>query len=232
MPSNEGTSVLRFGYVSDFDPAKKLVRVRFPDKNNLVSGWLQLLCSNTKENKDEINLDIGEHVVCLMAGNGIEVGVVMGALWDEKNLPIIADGDIRVSTYKDGTTVWVDRKNHIVEVKDHYGSYIHFEGKNIEARDAHGSYVYLHDTDIRVEDSHGSYVNLNGGNIEIRDSHGSYVDLKEGNIRVEDSHGSYVDLSDGEIKMGKSNGSIISFDGDDISIEAARYVYLNEKKKR
>ena len=230
MPSNEGGSVLRFGYVSDFDPAKKLVRVRFPDKNNLVSGWLQLLCWNTKENKDEINLDIDEHVACLMAGNGIERGVVLGAVWDEKNAPPVGDQDIRVTTYEDGTTIQVDRKNHIVEVKDHYGSYIHFEDKNIEARDAHGSHVYLRDTDIHVEDSHGSYVDLNGGNIEARDSHGSHVDLRDGNIRVEDSHGSYVDLRDGDIKMGKSNGSVIAFDDDDISIEAARHIYLNEKK--
>jgi phage baseplate assembly protein V len=131
MPSNENTCVLRFGYISVFDAEKKLARVRFPDKDDLVSWWLQVVVINTLENQDEINFDPGEHVACLMAGNGIERGVVLGALWDKKNEPPVGDQDIRVTKYKDGTTVQVDRKNHIVEVKDHYGSYIRFEGGNI-----------------------------------------------------------------------------------------------------
>ena len=141
MPTNESGSVLRFGYVSAFDAEKKLARVRFPDKDNLVSGWLQILVWNTLKNKDEINYDPGEHVACMMAGNGIERGVVLGAVWDGKNAPPVGDPDVRATTYEDGTFVQVDRKKHIVEVKDHYGSYIKFADGNIYIRAAANVYI-------------------------------------------------------------------------------------------
>lgn len=141
MPTNEDGGVLRFGYVSVFDPEKKLARVRFPDKDNLVSGWLQLLVWNTLRNKDEINLDPDEHVACLMAGNGIERGVVLGSVWDDKNRPPVGDQDIRITTYKDGAAVMVDRERHIIEVKDHYGSYIRFADGNIYIMAAANVYI-------------------------------------------------------------------------------------------
>lgn len=128
---SEAGGVLRLGYVSAFDAVNKLARVTFPDKDGLVSGWLQLLVRNTKKNGDEVNLDVGEHVACLMMGNGIEHGVVLGACWDGKNVPPVGDADIRVTTYEDGTTIQVDRKNHVVEVRDSYGSYIRFADGNI-----------------------------------------------------------------------------------------------------
>jgi phage baseplate assembly protein V len=137
----EPGSVLRVGYVSDFDPVRKYARVMFPDKDRLVSGWLQLLVINTLKNKDEANLDVGERVACLMMGNGIEHGVVLGALWDDKNDPPAGDQDVRITTYEDGTTVQVDRKNHVVEIKDHYGSFIRFADGNIYIKAAANVYI-------------------------------------------------------------------------------------------
>lgn len=213
MPSNEEGGVLRFGYVSVFDATKKLVRVRFPDKNNLVSGWLQLLCWNTRKNRDEINLDIEEHVACLMAGNGVECGVVLGALWDDKNLPPVADGDIRATTYSDGTTVWVDRKKHVVELKDHYGCFVHFEGKNIHVMDAHGSCAYLDE-----------------GNIKIKDSNGAYINMEDGNIKIADNRGSFLDMRDGDIEIKNSVGCSMRFRGKDVFLTSVGNVYINEGK--
>lgn len=139
--SIEAGGSLRFGYVCDFDPEKKLARVHFPDKNGLTSGWLQVIVRNTHKNKDEINLAIGEHVACLMAGNGAEAGVILGAVWDEKNLPLVGDQGIRVTTYEDGTSISVDTSNHVVELKDSYGSFIRFEGGHIYVQSALNLYL-------------------------------------------------------------------------------------------
>ncbi|MBQ9527605.1 MAG: phage baseplate assembly protein V [Fretibacterium sp.] len=118
MP-NEGTepgAVARFGYVSVYDPKRHMARVRFPDKGDVVSGWLPVTVPNTKRNKDERPLDVGEHVFCVMMGNGLEAGAILGAVYDDTNKPPIGDGDIRATTYADGTRIKVDRKSGLVAV--------------------------------------------------------------------------------------------------------------------
>jgi len=87
-----------------------MARVRFPDKDNLVSAWIPVIVSNTKKNKDEVHLDIDEHVFCIMLGNGLEKGWVVGSFWDDKNKPPIGNHDIRHTTYEDGTIIEYDRK--------------------------------------------------------------------------------------------------------------------------
>ena len=121
----------RVGHVSSVDPTAGTARVVFDDKQGLVSYNLPVLQRNTLKNKDEAWPDPGEHVVCLFLGNGLEQGFVLGAIYDRKNRPPVGDQDVRVTTFEDGTTLKVDRKNHIVEVKDFYGSYIRFAEGNI-----------------------------------------------------------------------------------------------------
>ena len=107
----------RFGYVSAYDPQKHMARIQFPDKENLVSEWLPVAVPNSKKNHDECHLDIGEHVYCNMMGNGLESGVVLCAVYDDKNKPPAGDGDIRKTTFEDGTEILYDRKNKTLEIK-------------------------------------------------------------------------------------------------------------------
>ena len=106
----------RFGYVSDYDPERHMARIQFPDKDNLVSAWLPVAIPNSMKNKDERHLDIGEHVYCNMMGNGLEVGVVLCSIYDDKNKPVIHDQDIRAVTFEDGTKISYDRKNHLLKI--------------------------------------------------------------------------------------------------------------------
>ena len=131
----------RFGVVSAYDAARHMARVGFPDKDNLVSAWLPVGVSNTKKNKDEFHLDVGEHVFCVMLGNGLEAGVVLCSIWDDKNKPPLGDHDVRRTEFEDGTLIFVDRKNHVVEVKDSFGSFIRFEGGNITIQSAANVYI-------------------------------------------------------------------------------------------
>lgn len=109
MRSEELKAVMRFGYVSDYDKSKHMARVIFPELDDLVSGWLQVLVEHSrrdfmkdgKEHKcichhaggaivkhhDEYYLETGEHVVCLMQGSGTESGVILGCIYDERNRP-------------------------------------------------------------------------------------------------------------------------------------------------
>ena len=119
MPTEptEPCAVARFGYIAVYDPKRHLARVKFPDKGDVVSGWLPVIVPNTKKNKDEYHMDIDEHVFCLMMGNGLEVGVVLGSIYDDTNRPPVGDKDIRVTTFADGTKISVDRKNHLVTIQ-------------------------------------------------------------------------------------------------------------------
>ena len=91
---------------------RHMARIEFPDKDNLVSAWLPVAVRNSKKNHDEHHFDIGEHVFCSMMGNGLESGVVLCAIYDDKNAPPGKDGDTRKTTFDDGSEIIYDRKNH------------------------------------------------------------------------------------------------------------------------
>lgn len=131
----------RYGYVSAYDPKRHMARVRFPDKDNMISAWLPVAVPNSRKNKDECHLDIDEHVYCNMLGNGLEAGVVLCSIWDDKNTPPVGDQDIRHTTFEDGTTIFQDRKSKIFQIKDSFGSYIRFEDGNIYIWSAKNVYI-------------------------------------------------------------------------------------------
>ena len=110
--NTENGAIARFGYVSAYDAQRHMARIQFPDKENLVLSWLPVVIPNSKKNHDELHLDIKEHVVCLMLGNGLEAGVVIGAVYDDENKPPTGDQDTRKITFNDGTEISYDRKNH------------------------------------------------------------------------------------------------------------------------
>ena len=112
MNNNEASGVNRFGYVSDYDPKRHMARVHFPDKGDLVSNWLPVAIPNSKKNKDECHLDIGEHVFCSMLGNGLEAGVVLCSIYDDENKPPTGNQDIRTVHFEDGTEISYDRNKH------------------------------------------------------------------------------------------------------------------------
>lgn len=141
MPNEqtEPGAVARFGYVSDYDAKTHMARVRFPDKDNMVSGWLPVIVPNTKKNKDEYHLDVNEHVFCMMMGNGMEAGAVLGAVYDDTNKPPVGDADVRVTTFEDGTRISYDRKNSLLTVNA-VGNIRIIAGGDI---DVDGSMIYL-----------------------------------------------------------------------------------------
>lgn len=126
--SKEEGSHGRFGYLSSYDPARHMARVQFPDKENLVSAWIPVAVPNSKKNKDECHLDVGEHVYCAMMGNGLESGVVLCAVYDDKNKPPEGKQDIRKTTFEDGTTILYDRKKKFLEIECEGDISIHAKG--------------------------------------------------------------------------------------------------------
>ena len=113
---SESASIARFGYVSDYDPARHMARIQFPDKDNLISGWIPVSVRNSLRNHDEHHLDIGEHVFCVMQGNGLESGCVVCAVYDDTNKSYVGDKDKRAINFSDGTSIIYDRANNELNV--------------------------------------------------------------------------------------------------------------------
>ncbi|GHV50442.1 baseplate protein [Synergistales bacterium] len=116
IPGTFESLPVRDGHVSSYDPATHTARVVFADKGDMVSYPFQVIVPNSLKNRDEVHLDVGEHVVCVCLGNGIETGFVLGSLYDAKNSPTVADKDKRVTIFEDGTSVEYDRKEHKMTV--------------------------------------------------------------------------------------------------------------------
>jgi len=107
-------NVFRTGEVVETDPEKCMVRVKFPDYDELVSYWLQVVQQQTFDNKHYYMPDLEELVLCIFLGNGPIAGFVLGAVYNEKDTPPEEGQDIYYTKYKDGTRIKYDRENHLV----------------------------------------------------------------------------------------------------------------------
>lgn len=106
--------MIRLGFVSDRDPQKARVRVRFPDLMDrdgrpLVSWWLPVVTHKTHDDRVYWMPDVGEHVVVAFFRHGIEDGVVLGAIYDDTRTPPVTDPDVAHCSRRDGTRLEHDR---------------------------------------------------------------------------------------------------------------------------
>jgi len=104
--------IFRLGEVVETDPENCLVRVKFPDTDELVSGWLQVVQQQTLKNKHYYMPDIEELVVCVFLGNGPIAGFVLGAVYNDIDTPPYNGDDTYYREYKDKTLLQYDRKTH------------------------------------------------------------------------------------------------------------------------
>jgi len=104
--------IFRTGEVVETDPENCLVRVKFPDTDELVSGWLQVVQQQTLKNKHYYMPDIEELVVCIFLGNGPIAGFVLGAIYNKIDTLPYNGQDTYYTEYNDKTLLQYDRKTH------------------------------------------------------------------------------------------------------------------------
>jgi len=134
--------VVRVGRVSAVYPERHTVTVEFPDRGDgLITKELPVRAALSRKNHFYAMPDEGEHVICAFYGNGLSEGTVLGAIYDDGNGPPIPDRDSYSILFEDKTQLIVDRKNHIVEIKDSFGSFIRFADGNIYIKSAKNVYI-------------------------------------------------------------------------------------------
>jgi phage baseplate assembly protein V len=106
-------NIFRVCEVVETDPKLCLVRVKLPDTDELVSGWLQVVQQQTLKNKNYFMPDIEELVVCIFLGYGPIAGFVIGAVYSEDvDTPPYDGQDIYYTEYDDKTLLQYDREKH------------------------------------------------------------------------------------------------------------------------
>ncbi|WP_064590437.1 phage baseplate assembly protein V [Streptobacillus moniliformis] len=71
--------IFKVGEVSDMDVEKGKVRVIFPQEDDLVSDWINILVPFSESHQDSYMLSKGQTVYCLFIPGMIEQGVVLGS---------------------------------------------------------------------------------------------------------------------------------------------------------
>lgn len=117
--------LIHAGVICDVDHKNGLCRVSFGERVSPWSPWIMGRCGKDKE---YWHPDLGEQVLFLSPyGDGSEGFVQMGVMSDKIPIPAEADEDRHVIEYGDGARILVDRKDHIVEILDSFGSAIRME---------------------------------------------------------------------------------------------------------
>jgi phage baseplate assembly protein V len=92
----------RRGIVEDVDAGTHRVRVRFPDRQNLVSPWLDVLVRDAHTTKDYALPSKGAQVGVMMDETD-DAGCVLGAIYSDADKPAVSDDKKRRFDFSDGS---------------------------------------------------------------------------------------------------------------------------------
>lgn len=105
----------RRGIVSEVDGSTHRVRVRFPDRDDVESGWLDVLVRAAHQAKDYGLPAKGDQVAVLLDEHD-EAGCVLGALYSSVDKPPTTKPEVRAFHFGDGGLVQYDREAHVLKV--------------------------------------------------------------------------------------------------------------------
>ena len=143
------------GIVAEQDLATGRVRVKFPDRDQMLSWWLGVLVPKTQNDKHYLIPDIGEQVICLMDEN-YEDGDVLGARYNTVDSTPVQSADKWHVTAKDGATFEYDRAAHTLAVSLPLAAAMTITANGAEIQiDTSG--------DVNITAASGKKINLAGG---------------------------------------------------------------------
>lgn len=108
-------NLVRIGRVSSVNPEKATVRVVF-EAQEVVSYDLPVLQPQALKNKDYCLPDVGEYVLCIFLPAGSAEGFVLGSFYTEGITPPASNGNKRVISFSDGTSVEYDRSTSTLTI--------------------------------------------------------------------------------------------------------------------
>lgn len=98
----------RNGIVREVNPKDGLARVEFPDKDGVLSWWLNVNQSLTSDSKSYSMPEIGSQVNCLTDERG-EEGTIIGAMYSDVDQPPTDKANLVMKQMKGGRTEVYDK---------------------------------------------------------------------------------------------------------------------------
>lgn len=98
----ETAEILKHGVISSVNPSKATARVTFADRDNLVSYDLPVLQHNSGSVKFYSMPSVGQPVLCLFLGTGMENGFIVGSFYTDENPPPTTDANIHLMKFASG----------------------------------------------------------------------------------------------------------------------------------
>lgn len=106
--------MLEFGYINTVNAAAGLATVRFPQRDNKITGEMPVYCPANEYFMPEI----GDKVAVLRTGRGASDGLILGKTWNGKNKPPASSG-----VYKDmGGGTSIRQQGGVMTLSDSGGS--------------------------------------------------------------------------------------------------------------
>lgn len=90
--------ILKQGEVNDIDIANGKARVIFPDRDNKISDWLNILVPFSESHSDNYHLEKGQTVIVLSLPDMMEQGYILGCPMRPSE---ISEGEVK-RTFSDG----------------------------------------------------------------------------------------------------------------------------------
>src|SRR5690606_14646915 len=103
-------NLIRVGQVNSVDPGKGTVRVLFEDKDNLISDDIPLL--NFEYNMPKV----GDQVLCVFLGNGLDQGFCLGSFYSEISPPPANNKDIFMKKLDEDTKIEYNKQTKSLKV--------------------------------------------------------------------------------------------------------------------
>jgi phage baseplate assembly protein V len=105
-------NLVRVGEVTAVFPDKATARVRFQEKQGVVTAELHVPVRTAHKNKDYAMPDVGEPVLCVFLPRGREAGFILCSFYTKSHTPPVTSGDKRHIAFDDGTWLEYDRAAH------------------------------------------------------------------------------------------------------------------------
>ena len=96
------------GEVSEVDETLCRVRVRLPDRDNMVTGWLSVLVPFSHSSYSYFLPKVGDTVLCVFLPFGQEEGFVVGSYYHTQEMPPVQDKNKFYKRFSDGTVIEYD----------------------------------------------------------------------------------------------------------------------------
>jgi len=96
------------GEVEEVDETLCRVRVRLPDRDNMVTGWLSVLVPFSHSSYSYFLPKVGDTVLCVFLPFGQEEGFVVGSYYHTQEMPPVQDKNKFYKRFSDGTVIEYD----------------------------------------------------------------------------------------------------------------------------